>query len=158
MEHVVFFSRPDGSPAFRRFPSLEEGARFIEHLRNVEDISDGALFALTAVPLAFKTWYRVEVGAAGAEAPAEAAPAEAPVAEAPVAEAPAVVVEEPTSTVVPVPEPASGPVLLPDAEPVAQVPSIEPDAHPGADADAVAPELARVGGGRHERGLGFFAR
>ena len=36
MEHVVFFPAPDGTPAFRRLASLEDAARFVEHLRNVE--------------------------------------------------------------------------------------------------------------------------
>jgi hypothetical protein len=61
VEHVVFFPGPDGTPAFRRLASLEEAARFVEHLRNVENVSEAAVHSLTEVPLAFKTWYRVEL-------------------------------------------------------------------------------------------------
>lgn len=61
MEHVVFFPAHDGTPAFRRVASLEEAVRLVEHLRNVEGVSEVSCHALTEVPLAFKAWYRVEV-------------------------------------------------------------------------------------------------
>ena len=77
MEHVVFFPAPDGSPAFRRIPSLEEAVRLVEHLRNVEGVSSVSVHALTEVPLAFRAYYRVEVPEAvvPAQQVAEAAPA-----------------------------------------------------------------------------------
>jgi hypothetical protein len=84
MEHVVFFPAHDGTPAFRRVASLEDAVRLVEHLRNVEAVSEVSVHALTEVPLAFKTWYRVEVPGAG----------EAPVAEAPVAEPEAMMAHE----------------------------------------------------------------
>jgi len=61
MEHVVFHSGPDGNPAFRRFGSLEEAVRFVEHLRNVEGVEDATVHVLTPVPLAFRAYYKVEV-------------------------------------------------------------------------------------------------
>src|SRR3954454_11643968 len=64
MEHVVFYPGPDGNPAFRRFTSQEEAVRFVEHLRNVEDVAEVSLHALTPVPVAFRAYYRVEVPAA----------------------------------------------------------------------------------------------
>jgi hypothetical protein len=66
VEHVVFFPAPDGSPAFRRVPTLEEAVRLVEHLRNAEGVASVSVHALTEVPLAFRAYYRVEV-------PAEAA-------------------------------------------------------------------------------------
>ena len=63
MEHVVFFPAHDGSPAFRRVPSLDEAVRLVEHLRNVEGVSEVSCHALTEVPLAFRAYYRVEVPA-----------------------------------------------------------------------------------------------
>ena len=82
MEHVVFFPAPDGTPAFRRFAGLEEAVRFVEHLRNVENVSSASVYSLTEVPLAFKAWYRVELPGESAEQPngwAEATPAAPPV-------------------------------------------------------------------------------
>jgi len=61
VEHVVFFPAPDGTPAFRRLASLDDAVRFVEHLRNVEGVSEASVHALSEVPLSFKAWYRVEV-------------------------------------------------------------------------------------------------
>lgn len=61
MEHVVFHSGPDGTPAFRRFGALEEAVRFVEHLRNVEGVVDAEVHVLTPVPLAFRAYYKVEL-------------------------------------------------------------------------------------------------
>jgi hypothetical protein len=78
MEHVVFFPSHDGTPAFRRVATLEDAVRLVEHLRNVEGVSEVSLHALAEVPLAFKAWYHVEVPAAAealedpVEAPEEA--------------------------------------------------------------------------------------
>lgn len=95
MEHVVFFPAHDGSPAFRRVASLEEAVRLVEHLRNVEGVDNVSVHALTAVPLEFRPYYRVELpGAQVAEAP-PVAPVAPPVAE----EAPAVVAEVPAAEV-----------------------------------------------------------
>ena len=83
MEHVVFFPAPGGTPAFRRFAGIEDAVRFVEHLRNVENVSSASVYSLTEVPLSFKAWYRVEVPGESAEAPS--APAEQSAAPAPVA-------------------------------------------------------------------------
>ena len=95
MEHVVFFPAQDGTPAFRRFAGLEDAVRFVEHLRNVENVAGASVYSLTEIPLAFKAWYRVELPAGAeqevnsSEAPAAVAAAEAAPAEAAPAEAPA---------------------------------------------------------------------
>ena len=79
MEHVVFHSGPDGAPAFRRFASLDEAVRFVEHLRNVEGVEDVSVHTLTAVPLAFRAYYKVEVPPVDAPAvPEQAMAVEAP--------------------------------------------------------------------------------
>lgn len=101
-EHVVFFPGADGGPAFRRLPSLEEAVRFVEHLRNVEGVSEVSVYALAEVSLAFRPYYRVEVSApvepAMPVAEEPAAPGE-PVADAaPVAE---VASDEPVEEMVP---------------------------------------------------------
>src|SRR3954447_21335523 len=108
MEHVVFFPGPDGAPSFRRLSSLDDAVRLVEHLRNVENVSEVSVHSLAPVPLAFRPYYRVEVPAG--EAVAEAAPEVAPApGAAPVVPAPA----EPVGEHVPVDAPAA------EAEPVA---------------------------------------
>jgi hypothetical protein len=101
VEHVVFFPAPDGSPAFRRVPSLEEAVRLVEHLRNVEGLTSVSVHSLSEVPLAFRAYYRVEVPVE-AVVPAQHA-AETPAVEAPVAVEAAVAVD-PAPAVEPVHE------------------------------------------------------
>jgi hypothetical protein len=74
MEHVVFYPGPDATPGYRRFASLDEAVRFVEHVRNVEGVSDVSVHALTAVPLAFRAYYKVEVPV---DVPPPAAPVDA---------------------------------------------------------------------------------
>jgi len=95
MEHVVFFPAADGSPAFRRVPTLDEAVRLVEHLRNVEGLSTVSVSALTEVPLSFRTYYRVEV-------PTELVPAQPLGATAPVglAPVPEPALEEPSAALV----------------------------------------------------------
>jgi hypothetical protein len=89
MEHVVFFPAHDGSPAFRRVSSLEEAVRLVEHLRNVEGVTELSVHSLTEVPLAFKAIYRVEVPTgevtdpAALEVPSQQLPPPLPVADGP---------------------------------------------------------------------------
>jgi hypothetical protein len=101
VEHVVFFPAPDGSPAFRRVPSLDEAVRLVEHLRNVEGVNSVSVHALTEVPLAFRAYYKVEVPTAEAHVPAQP---EAAVDVEPVHEAPALALVED--------EPVEEPVLV----------------------------------------------
>ena len=51
MEHIVFFPGPDGAPSFRRLASLDDAVRLVEHLRNVENVSEVSVHALQPVPL-----------------------------------------------------------------------------------------------------------
>jgi len=100
MEHVVFHSGPDGNPAFRRFGSLDEAVRFVEHLRNVEGVEDATVHVLTPVPLAFRAYYKVEVPAVEALTTVPMQPVDAePVDAVPTEVAPADVLPEPEPAV-----------------------------------------------------------
>jgi hypothetical protein len=78
MEHVVFSAAENGAgEEFRRVASLEEAVRVVEHLRNDLGITDPSVFALTPVPVAFKTYYRVEVPGVAESVP-DSAPEAAP--------------------------------------------------------------------------------
>jgi hypothetical protein len=104
MEHVVFFPGPDGAPSFRRLPSLEDAVRFVEHLRNAENVSEVSVHALSSVPLSFRPYYRVEVPEGEVVAEVAPAPEVTPLVPAPA---------EPVGESVPVEAPA------PEGEPVA---------------------------------------
>jgi hypothetical protein len=135
MEHVVFYPGPDGAPAFRRFSSLDEAVRFVEHLRNSEGVAEVSVHTLTPVPVAFRAYYRAEVPAG--EVVSGMVPDQAP---APVEQL------EPVAEVVP----AEMPVV---EMPVAEMPVAEPvmaELTPELPAD---PEVAQNG----KRSLGFFS-
>ncbi len=83
MEHVVFFPSPDGAPAFRRLPNLDEAVRLVEHLRNVEGVSQVSCHTLSEVPLAFRAYYRVEVEGESPVHSEEPLPQEQPLAAEP---------------------------------------------------------------------------
>ena len=127
MEHVVFHPGPDGSPAFRRFGSLEDAVRFVEHLRNAEGVSEVSVHALAPVPVAFRAYYKVEVPVDAA--PVDAAPVDVPAPSEPVYDA--------------VPE-------QPVAEPVAAEPVLAEAQFADATAAAEQPSNGK-------RSLGFFA-
>src|SRR3954454_11056089 len=139
MEHVVFLPGPDGSPSFRRFGSLEDAVRFVEHLRNAEGVSEVSVHALAPVPLAFRAYYKVE-------GPVEQAPIDVPAPSEPVYEAVPMAAEQPAGAVMPGP---------PMAEPVmAEAAMAEPVLAEPVMAEATAAAEAPSNG---KRSLGFFA-
>lgn len=162
MEHVVFFTAADGSPAYRRTANLDDAVRVVEHLRNAEGREDVHVYSLAPVALNFRPYYRVEVGgvheAPPAAVPPQAAPLSAPQSAPQSAPAPA---QQPA------PEPASAPAPMQVSEPM-------PVAHPSPFAEPVhaqqQPEPAMAtaqqgdagddasNNGRGGRGLGFFTR
>jgi hypothetical protein len=139
MEHVVFHPGPDGSPAFRRFGSLEDAVRFVEHLRNVEGVSEVSVHALAPVPLSFRAYYKVEV------------PADQPVVDVPAPSEP--MFEAVPVSAEPVAEPVAAEQVMP--EPVmAEAPMAEPQFAEAQFADAGAAAEQPSNG---KRSLGFFA-
>ena len=181
MEHVVFFPAPDGTPAFRRLATLDDAARFVEHLRNVENVSEASVHTLTEVPLSFKAWYRVELPPSETVLP-EAQP-EAAVLEIPAPTTIAEVIETYTqdaSSHVELPEVGSATgIIVPEREFAAATPyafassvqapaAVQASAAVPAPAEQVAyaapaPEsdaqvLQPAFGVRRDRGIGYFAR
>src|SRR4051812_7926695 len=144
MEHVVFHPGPDGSPSFRRFGSLEDAVRFVEHLRNVEGVSEVSVHALAPVQLAFRAYYKVEV-------PVDQAPVDVPAPSEPVYDAMPMPAEQPVQPVMAEPVMAE-PVM---AEPVmAEAPMAEPVLAEPVMAEATAAAEQPSNG---KRSLGFFA-
>lgn len=89
--HMVTYRSTDGSTAHQPVDSLEDAARFVEQLTNEGRGTEARIFAMTEVPIAVKTYYKVEFAAPATEAPAAAAAAPAPApAPEPAAPAPAV--------------------------------------------------------------------
>jgi hypothetical protein len=61
MAHMVIFRTAEGKPGYHQAEALDEAVRFVEHLRNTEEVTDARLFKMEEVPIEFKTYYKVEV-------------------------------------------------------------------------------------------------
>ena len=68
MSFMVNFRSAEGKPGYHPTDSLEEAVRFVEHLRNQEQVTDARVWRLQEVPLEVKTYYKVVVPS-GAPAP-----------------------------------------------------------------------------------------
>lgn len=149
MEHVVFFPAHDGTPAFRRVAGLEDAVRLVEHLRNVESVSEVSVHALSEVPLSFRTVIKVEMPGV---APDVAAPAADPLAHAADVPAPEVPMQALPSEGVP--------VLMAVQSPLDAAEQGGPADEPSSDAaDPDVPSAPAVVSARRQgaRSLGFFS-
>ncbi|MCA1839048.1 MAG: hypothetical protein ABR507_12230 [Actinomycetota bacterium] len=61
--HMVMFTSSEGKAATHQTGSLEEAVKFVEHIRNNEDVSDAKLFLMTEIPIEVKAYYKVELAA-----------------------------------------------------------------------------------------------
>ena len=85
MAHLVIFRTTDGKPAYHQSEALDDAVRFVEHLRNEEQVTDARIFTMSEVPIEFKVQWRVEVAtpiAPPAMAVAEPEPADSVMADA----------------------------------------------------------------------------
>lgn len=75
MPHMVIFRSVEGKPGYHQAETLDDAVRFVERLRNQEQIPEMRIFRMQEVPIEFKPYYRVEVmGGAEDAAPVAAAP------------------------------------------------------------------------------------
>lgn len=82
MEHLIRFTNAEGRDGHHVAPSLEDALRFVERLRNTEEVAATTVYRLTEVPFEFKTYYKVEVRS-GEGAPEEGVSAATPPPPAP---------------------------------------------------------------------------
>ena len=82
MQHMVIFRSAEGKPDYHQADELDSAVKFVEHLRNVEQVTDARIFRMEEVAIEVKAYYKVEVAAeAPAPPPLPEAAAAAPVAE-----------------------------------------------------------------------------
>jgi hypothetical protein len=168
VEHVVFFPAPDGSPAFRRLATIDDAARFVEHLRNVENVSEASVHTLTEIPVSFKAWYRVELPQTdtapvedSSESPTDAAPTT--IAEVIESYAQADGTENGHPVELPEETGSTTGIVVPDRDFAAsgQFAFASPTAEASGASDSEAPQaqvLEPVFGARRDRGTGYFVR
>ena len=78
MPHMVIFRTNEGKAGYHPAETLDEAVRFVEHLRNNEQVAESKVYRMQEVPIEFKVMYKVEVaGAPAAAATDETGPAEA---------------------------------------------------------------------------------
>lgn len=70
MPHMVIFRTNEGKAGYHPAETLDEAVRFVEHLRNNEQVAESKVYRMHEVPIEFKVMYKVEVS--GAPAPAAA--------------------------------------------------------------------------------------
>ena len=78
MPHMVVFRSNEGKPGYHQAEALDDAVKFVERLRNQENVTEARIFRMQEVPIEFKTYYRVEVGTGSAEPTAEARPPRSP--------------------------------------------------------------------------------
>lgn len=66
MPHMVVFRTNEGKPGYHLAETLDDAVRFVEDLRNKEQVSDSKVYRLHEVPIEFKVLYKVEVAGAPA--------------------------------------------------------------------------------------------
>jgi hypothetical protein len=96
---MVIFRRPEGKPGYHQAENVEDAIRFVEMLRNQENVTDSRIFRMEEVPIEIRTVYKVEIASAGADNGGHPAPAAAPAA----APAPAPAPAPPAAPSLPVP-------------------------------------------------------
>ena len=103
MPHMVIFRDAEGRPGYHQAEGIDDAVRFVEQLRNEQDVTETRIFSMQEVPIEFRTYYRVAL------APPPAPPGPGPEAEV---AAPAEPVAEP------------GPEQEPFGEPEAEVAAV----------------------------------
>lgn len=78
MSHMVIFRSSEGKAGYHQAEGLDEAVRFVERLRNSEQVEKARIFRMEELSFEYRPYFRVEVGGASSGAPApeaEAAPA-----------------------------------------------------------------------------------
>ena len=72
MPHMVVFRTKEGKQGYHLADTLDDAVRFVEHLRNNEQVDDSKVYRMHEVPIEFKVMYKVEVaGQSSGPAPSQ---------------------------------------------------------------------------------------
>ena len=64
MRHMIVHHSAEGGALYHEADDLDGAVRLVEHLRNVDNVTDARIFSLHEVPIEYRAYYRVEVAAA----------------------------------------------------------------------------------------------
>lgn len=68
MPHMVVFRTNEGKQGYHLEETLDGAVRFVEHLRNNEQVAESKVYRMHEVPIEFKVIYKVEVSGSSAAA------------------------------------------------------------------------------------------
>ena len=71
MPHMVVFRTKEGKQGYHLADTLDDAVRFVEHLRNNEQVDDSKVYRMHEVPIEFKVMYKVEVAGPSGAAPSQ---------------------------------------------------------------------------------------
>jgi hypothetical protein len=60
--HMVIFQSSEGTPGYHQTESLDDAVRFVESLRNDQNVEQARIFRMEEIPFEFQSYYRVELG------------------------------------------------------------------------------------------------
>lgn len=72
MPHMVVFRTNEGKAGYHMEETLDGAVRFVEHLRNIEQVAESKVYRMHEVPIEFKVMYKVEVSGSAASESADA--------------------------------------------------------------------------------------
>ena len=81
MSHMVIFRSAEGKAGYHQADGLEDATRFVERLRNSENVEQARIFRMEEVSFEYRPYFRVEVAGGGPAPEAEGGEAAAPRAE-----------------------------------------------------------------------------
>lgn len=64
MPHMVIFRSGEGKAGYHQADALEDAIRFVERLRNSENVEQARIFRMEEVLFEYRPYFRVEVGGA----------------------------------------------------------------------------------------------
>ncbi len=69
MSYMVVFQNAEGRTGYHQADGLEEATRFVEHLRNREEVDRARMFQMVEVRFEFRPYFKVELspGAGGSD-------------------------------------------------------------------------------------------
>jgi hypothetical protein len=59
---MVIFQSSEGTPGYHQTESLDDAVRFVESLRNDQNVEQARIFRMEEIPFEFQSYYRVELG------------------------------------------------------------------------------------------------
>ena len=62
MPHMVIFRSGEGKAGYHQADVLEDAIRFVERLRNSENVEQARIFRMEEVTFEYRPYFRVEVG------------------------------------------------------------------------------------------------